>query len=1466
MDDDVADQTEREYSGEDVEQDYTGGTQASWDERGLSNEDFDNSVSGEMDLSEEGDEIADALLNLGKGNLEGKVVTDSFIGNADLITSETNEEERFSHLSEGVRKAAIEVLKAQTQYLSGKALVAAKASYEAALGKSSDQFIKNLDVQATSPVTTLDPTAFSMKAVMKDGKIVYRAKQDRIKPYRDSFIAQALSNGYDTKEEVDPIVLDSGYSITGNVEQGIGKSEREELKEIFSQTELINQPNIIGSFEPKASKQDVMVARSMLESVESYEARGPGSQVAGNYNANVKHGPSGTIEGFYDEAFDKNSEEDKKLNKGSKDKRIKADQDFALAMSNISDLAELYIDPRAKGGEMYGKQKSAVEAALTQRFLDGQMSDEAKSILPLPNETGVTGLRVTRGSVGGQQGTPFTRLEFGLEANKRGWTPEGKDLKEGEENPYWRYLGTVGQSLFPKKFVKDEFGEEDVEANALNTRTRKYEEQVALDKARATRKILLEQMPTLRDETAGQSRTPGFDRPYGDQENTQHILDKAFGSGADLKEFTGDDGSETKEAIEAGYEAAERERNLPMKDFVGPNNLEGIEQRTPAWYKARQDLITASKLTNTSGQLQDAEGMAAQLALEKYAKTDPELAKEIEYIGSSHTVDGQKGEELALKEFLMMQKTEGDELTHTEVGLLQSEEMPGFGASPDGRLRDSEDNNRGLLELKYLTTGSMKGALKKYTPQMQLQMAVTGETETNFFALDKYTGESIHEVVKADPDMQAEILEEGKLALELSQTLTKEEAKEMKKQTKAQRRKSNLEEKNETGKGQEESYEPVDYKEKEMTTFSAKDVNKSHKKTFEQDKAKAIKRDFESVAAMKEFDQTITDATEATKKDVASDKASAKSTKERERADKDAARAVNELKDAAAEAASGLLALALSSKDSAMDTINLAKTSGFGTVAEIAEVRGQEFAMQAGGLDKSVAKQVIADSGDTMQKLMGDTTAGAEILRMTKRYADNRELSEQLGPMKSPNEILEMGVDLAPFVQGEMNKLEVGSPLRVAAAEAYGYDKKFAASTATMEEMRTERSINVEGTKDFDSAYTTFEMYLRANEEDLTALSGAGGGVATAAGEEAKKKAKMLVFIKNNPIISMGAVAAGALSAALYNEITGNDYDQEKKKVAKPSSNYLDLLEKAGKPLDSVEDNTPKRDLSKPYEDLSGPNKKADTVGPIEASRSDSNVETTIPVDTNRPYSEGDIVGPVDASRTSPDVVSSVEATRGDSKLDTTVPIDTSRPDRAADTTIPIDTNKQSGKAETVGPVDASRTLPIDPDVVPSSTVNKNIKSSVTFQSLMDKATKGNLDSKSPEAKPPEDQIQVLGIDVPELTSTSKDVPEPENKMTPVLEYFPVDYVEEKKLPSILPNSKSNANSKPDTVPPLSFKSPLPNPEIVKDEPISINNINHNYNNVEVVVNNSQDSMKVAANVNGDDTYVTQNREIGNSA
>jgi hypothetical protein len=1113
MDDDVADQTEREYSGENVEQDYTGGTEASWEERGLSNEDFDNSISGQMDLNEEGDDAANAFLGL--SNVEAK---DSFIGNADLITSETNQLERFSHMSQGVGRAALGVLTGQTQHISGKRLSETKASFEAAIGKSSAQFIKGLNIQASEPVNVLDPWSFTMKEYNQNGKLSYRVAP-------------------------------------------------------------VESPNILGTFTPMPSKAEVMTASSMLTSVESYEARGPGGNISGNLEYNIKNGSSGNIEGYYDDDFDRRSEEDKRLNKGSRDKRIKADQDFALAMSYIGELAELYIDPKTKSGEIYGKQKAGVEFALTKRFLDGQYSDEAKSILPLPNETGVTGLRATRGSIGGNQGTPFTRLEFGIEAHKRGWTAEGVGLKEGEENPYWRYMGTVGQSLFHRKFVKDAEGNPNIEANNENTRIRKYKEQQALDKARFARKILLEQMPTLRDETAGQPRSPGFDKPYGDQANIQYILDQGFIQGLDYSEYKGESsdlmsgrydssGSKMKDWIDSEYSLIDASYvpSLSANKVVGPDSIEGIRQRTPAWYAARSTMITASKLTNASGQRLDAEGMAAQLALEELSKSDPKLAKELEFIGTSHTRDGQVGEAIALREFLLMQKVSGDALTHTEVGLLQNNKMPGFGASPDGRLTDSEGNNRGLLELKYLTSGSMGRALKKYTPQMQLQMAVTGETETNFFALDKYTGESIHDVVYADPELQAEILEEGRRAIELSKTLTKEEAMEMKKQTRAGRRKqSNLEEVNETGDGQKESYSTVDYKDKEMTTFSLKDINKVNSRIYQADKNRAIKRKFESISAMKEFDDQVVETTRASKAEAEADKASARTTRDREQADKSAARATIQLRNAALEAASSLAAIGLRAKDSSMSTINLANRIG----EDEGRVRGMESALAVkGGIPLVDAKKIIESSGDTISKLSVGVSAGGELLRINTALGSTPEIYNKLGKTPDRSEMLSMGAGgLAAFVQGEMNQFPEGNINRKIIANAYGFPDSFAASVATKKDMSQTINMDKEGNRDYNEGVESFSFFSRMLAERATAVSGKGGGVLTAVADTSQSNAKTVAWIADNKIAAAAALAAGTLSIALYNKAMGIDDESTKKPVGGAAS-----IESSSNAANSVDD------------------------------------------------------------------------------------------------------------------------------------------------------------------------------------------------------------------------------------------------------------------------------------------------------
>jgi hypothetical protein len=478
----------------------------------------------------------------------------------------------------------------------------------------------------------------------------------------------------------------------------------------------------------------------------------------------------------------KTSEEYLKLGPGSKlanhtllsIKQEHMDSSLEQAVQFVNELAHEYIDPRSgkKGSAAYDTRHRDISAALTKRFMYGSFSEQSNAILPMPNETGVTGIKATQGGKGAFTGTPFTRLEFARYA-------EDNKLTEEDGADFWKYMPNLARSLFPIGSVKGSSTMDLKKADLEQT----HRMQSAYKKARYAREVFLQQTPTHADESAGRKRTGGFYSAYGEQFDKADILNEAgildldYGQ-RDVDEEgqpvitdemvrrigKGSDRSNGNEGLEHPNEVgAYLERRLE-EEPEGLPDIEGIRQRTPEWHKAREGMITASKLINKGGRLLTSEELAVSLAEERLGIADP-------FVGNAHTREGVDGEPKVLAAFLSAQRILGNKLEHTEVGLLQNKAYDGFGASPDGRLKGKGGSNEGLLELKYLTSTSLEGAVEKYTPQVQLQMAITGEAQTHFFAYDKYTDESIHEIIYADEDMQKDIFDLGMEAFKLERKL-----------------------------------------------------------------------------------------------------------------------------------------------------------------------------------------------------------------------------------------------------------------------------------------------------------------------------------------------------------------------------------------------------------------------------------------------------------------------------------------------------------------------------------------------------------------------------------------------------------------------------------------------------------------------------------------------------------------------
>lgn len=467
--------------------------------------------------------------------------------------------------------------------------------------------------------------------------------------------------------------------------------------------------------EAPRARQDLATVMSMIgETAGQYLDKGPGQNLPSNFQ--------------------------------SVETRNKADDDLQQAIGYIDELADLYIHDSTKGSSIYGIRKKAVTESLTKRFMDGVFYEGQESLLPLPNETGVTGLRPTRSYgtakidgqfVGGKLGTPHDRKSF-ESAELDGKIPE---------DAFWALKPSLKNSLFPRDDLK---GADDATRKNAKKQQQFLTDQ-ALEKAEFARKTLRKEMPSMRDESAGQIRMTGFDRPYDEQEDRMNLVNEANILDLEWTPFAGNAPDDTSS-----------EMSLFMEKAQEPGKFaDVIEQGSKEWLAQREGKITASQAGELLGKM-GADKTASKLASERLGYGE-------KFLGNAHTREGNEGEDVAKRAFM---SGPGQDLNFKTAYFEEGSGVTeGFGVSPDGRLYTDENKSAGLLELKYLSTGSMEGALKKYTPQMQMQMAVTGESNTHFYALDKYTGEYVYKNVQADPDIQKQLIMSGREAIQKAEGL-----------------------------------------------------------------------------------------------------------------------------------------------------------------------------------------------------------------------------------------------------------------------------------------------------------------------------------------------------------------------------------------------------------------------------------------------------------------------------------------------------------------------------------------------------------------------------------------------------------------------------------------------------------------------------------------------------------------------
>jgi hypothetical protein len=837
----------------------------------------------------------------------------------------------------------------------------------------------------------------------------------------------------------------------------------------------------------------------------------------------------------------------------TEEKKVQNEDSLREAFSIIEEASELFIHPKTVGSSVEGQRRKAVKESLTNRLLSGTFSEGAKSILPLPNELPVLGLKPTL-SYEGYLGTSFDRVGFEIEAEKRGWVYGTKEWFQNKPD--------IKTSLYGKATSEEA------------KRARDYKHQQLVDKLHIARKTLREAFPTLRDESAGQANTSGWDRPYGDQALEYEARDIANTLGLDMNANLIDKGksdltySEDSQGrltahrstgTEKGGQYGEKELsevdvfsnlykdNPELKNYLRSTNVnfdeenisseyvkwqlsrgaeyvdgefifdedatgpvipdmerfvrsresyidEGIEQRTPEWYAARKGLITASTLIDKDGKQLTSEQLALDLSKRK-------LGVDKEFIGNDYSAMGSRAEPKVLAAFLNKMKSEGTPLSHKEVGLITKDEYGGMGVSPDGRLFDAEGESAGLLEMKYLTKFDN---IEKYEAQMQMQMMVTGEEQTHFFAMNRYTDETVHKVIKADPKFQKKLKERIDAAQDIAGGLTT--AKSVKQlevklmeevQTAAQR----------SGKGDatgQTSSVDLSKEVEEIKSFSLVDaINKStgvsgessdpapYFRSLEQKGRKdALNRGFNSVEDMEKFDASALQDKEKAKADAEV----AKAAKERAKADEEASKASKQFTQSVKDAVKNLSNFALGANESSMDTVRAAAMSGMS--AE--QARGIEFAMTESGATLQGARTTIAAAGNLQARFNDVTQAGGALTNLTKAW-EGAGLSKSFGKMPSMKDMQgKSSPEIIAFVKDLISQAESPEQARQIAG-VFGMEQ-LATSTATGAEILDAGILNEDGARGFNEVFTNVTNTIQTVSESAVNFTGSVGGAVVGAG------------------------------------------------------------------------------------------------------------------------------------------------------------------------------------------------------------------------------------------------------------------------------------------------------------------------------------------------------------------------------
>ena len=714
-------------------------------------------------------------------------------------------------------------------------------------------------------------------------------------------------------------------------------------------------------------------------------------------------------------------------------------QNAYAVIDNVVD--KHYMSDRSRGSDVYGQRKEQAVAEMHEYILNSDLAGRGGRILPTPNEMETAGLVPTPAQRGGQNSTAaWTNWEYDTELSNRGLTRNTLDSANPLHQQLMGKAPSLDNMFSRVDWTGIDRNTTDPLQLALKS-TRIQENWDRINGQRTLIKdassLIRQDMITNRDESYGnRSRYTGLDDPYGEQAaaaDFRSSLGSTLGM-VGMNEWSGSDDSRLdQDTIDAhgkgsdqagsyGYkensdqEIAVQGMMSSWQDMVDSgtggelasqiltNSSEAPSMRTasgpagsamaaydleianshrptqgsPEWHKQREGLVTASQgkmLWKGKGDQRVAANIAERRLINDTLTGDAKDAALLRLDPSNaYTAMGNKYEDKARDTFLA---TEGKGLTFREAFFETNDAIAGMGASPDGRLFNEDGSSAGLLELKFLGEGGMKSALKDYTPQMQIQMAITGETQTQFYALDRETNEYEHQIIKADPKMQAELVALGQSALGLEGSINNaKELNAMKKGYKGARRVGT---KAAADAGQTESFSNDVEAETPMTSFGSASEGQGS------GGGSGVGGGVDANTVQQDMPGTGVKTDQALK---------AAKTAEAQAA-RDASRALKELQSSAKNAGAVLGELAgglLGAGASGMDTVRLAGLSGMSTGA----ARGLEYAFQSDGMTPGDAKSTILAAGQMRTQYNTATQQSGAITNLIEKWS-SAGLDQQLG-------------------------------------------------------------------------------------------------------------------------------------------------------------------------------------------------------------------------------------------------------------------------------------------------------------------------------------------------------------------------------------------------------------------------------------------------------------------------------------